>query len=57
MQDAIQKKQVKRPKNRLSYKGAWKDRLRKFVFGSKEKEGAGKQVVVYVLLISIGFVS
>ena len=56
MQDAIQKKQVKRPKNRLSYKGAWKDRLRKFVFGSKEKEGAGKQVVVYILLISIGFV-
>lgn len=62
MQNGSQTKQTKQPKptkpakQRLSYKGAWKDRLRKFVFGSKEKEGAGKQLVVYVLLISIGFV-
>lgn len=56
MQKGTQKKQVKQPKNRLSYKGAWKDRLRKFVFGSKEKEGVGKQTVIYILLISIGFV-
>lgn len=50
------KKPRKPPKNRLSYKGAWKDKLRKFVFGSKEKDGAGKQIVVYILLISLGFV-
>lgn len=56
MKDATQKRLRKQPKNRLSYKGAWKDKLRKFVFGSKEKEGAGKQLVVYILLISIGFV-
>lgn len=62
MQNGSQTKQTKQPKptkvarQRLSYEGAWKDRLRKFVFGSKEKEGAGKQLVVYVLLISIGFV-
>lgn len=43
-------------RQRLSYKGAWKDRFKKFIFGSKEKEGAGKQTVVYILLISIGFV-
>ncbi len=55
MKNATQEKQRKQP-NRLSYKGAWKDRLRKFIFGSKEKEGAGKQTVVYILLISIGFV-
>lgn len=56
MKNAMQSGLKKQPKNRLSYKGAWKDKLRKFVFGSKEKEGAGKQIVVYVLLISIGFV-
>lgn len=44
-------------RNKLpSYQGAWKDKVRKFMFGSKEKQGAGKQLVVYILLISIGFV-
>lgn len=53
MNSVTQKKQ----RSKLpSYKGAWKDKLRKFVFGSKEKEGVGKQIAVYVLLISIGFV-
>lgn len=33
-----------------------KEKLHRFVFGSKEKEGAGKQLVVYGLLICIGFV-
>lgn len=56
MKSTTQKSQAKQPKSRLSYKGAWKDKLKKFVFGNKEKEGAGKQIVVYVLLISIGFV-
>ncbi len=53
MNSVTQKKQ----RNKLpSYKGAWKDKTKKFIFGSKEKEGAGKQIVVYILLISIGFV-
>lgn len=39
-----------------SHKGAFKDRFRKFLFGTKDKEGAGKQTVIYVLLICIGFV-
>lgn len=33
-----------------------KEKLHRFVFGTKEKEGAGKQIVVYGLLICIGFV-
>lgn len=33
-----------------------REKLHWFVFGSKEKEGAGKQIVVYGLLICIGFV-
>lgn len=33
-----------------------REKLHRFVFGSKEKEGAGKQIVVYGLLICIGFV-
>ena len=33
-----------------------KEKLHRFVFGSKEKEGFGKQLVVYGLLICIGFV-
>jgi multiple sugar transport system permease protein len=71
MQNGTQKMQTEQPRpenqhkpanrykpvrQRLSYKGAWKDRFKKFIFGSKEKEGAGKQTVVYILLISIGFV-
>ncbi len=53
MNSVTQKKQ----RNKLpSYKGAWKDKTKKFIFGSKEKQGAGKQIVVYILLISIGFV-
>lgn len=53
MNSVTQKKQ----RNKLpSYKGAWKDKTKKFIFGSKEKEGAGKQIAVYILLISIGFV-
>lgn len=33
-----------------------REKLHRFVFGTKEKEGAGKQIVVYGLLICIGFV-
>lgn len=33
-----------------------REKLHRFVFGSKEKEGAGRQIVVYGLLICIGFV-
>ncbi len=33
-----------------------KEKLHRFIFGTKEKEGAGKQIVVYGLLICIGFV-
>lgn len=33
-----------------------KEKIHRFVFGTKEKEGAGKQIVVYGLLICIGFV-
>ena len=33
-----------------------REKLHRFVFGSREKEGAGKQIVVYGLLICIGFV-
>ena len=33
-----------------------KEKLHRFVFGTKEKEGAGKQIVVYGLLICIGFI-
>lgn len=33
-----------------------KEKVRRFVFGTREKEGAGKQTVVYGLLICIGFV-
>jgi len=33
-----------------------KEKLHRFIFGTKEKEGAGKQLVVYGLLICIGFV-
>ena len=31
-------------------------KVRKFIFGSKDTEGAGKLAAVYLLLISIGFV-
>ena len=45
MNSVTQKKQ----RNKLpSYKGAWKDKTKKFIFGSKEKQGAGKQIVVYI---------
>lgn len=33
-----------------------KEKMRRFVFGSREKAGAGKQIAVYGLLICIGFV-
>lgn len=33
-----------------------KEKLHRFVFGSKDKEGVGKQLVVYGLLICIGFI-
>lgn len=33
-----------------------REKLHRFVFGTREKEGAGKQIVVYGLLICIGFV-
>ena len=33
-----------------------KDKLRRFIFGTREKTGMGQQIVVYGLLICIGFV-
>lgn len=33
-----------------------KEKLHRFVFGTREKEGFGKQLVVYLLLICIGFI-
>ena len=33
-----------------------KEKLHRFVFGTKEKEGLGKQIIVYGLLICIGFI-
>ncbi|MDE5865372.1 MAG: carbohydrate ABC transporter permease [Lachnospiraceae bacterium] len=33
-----------------------KEKIHRFIFGTKEKQGAGKQIVVYGLLICIGFV-
>lgn len=33
-----------------------KEKLHRFIFGTRETEGAGKQTVVYALLICIGFV-
>ena len=33
-----------------------KEKLHRFIFGTREKEGAGKQFIVYALLIGIGFV-
>lgn len=33
-----------------------KNRLRKFIFGSKDRQGAGKVAIIYLLLICIGFV-
>ncbi len=34
----------------------WKYKFKKFIFGSKDTEGAGKLSLVYLLLISIGFI-
>ena len=33
-----------------------KEKLHRFIFGTREKQGVGKQLVVYALLICIGFV-
>ncbi len=33
-----------------------KEKLHRFIFGTREKQGAGKMIVVYALLICIGFV-
>lgn len=33
-----------------------KYKLKRFIFGSKDKEGVGKQIFVYILLIAIGFI-
>ena len=33
-----------------------KEKLHKFVFGTREKQGLGQQLVVYGLLICIGFI-
>lgn len=54
MKDVSQKK-VKQPKL-PSYQGSRQDRFKKFIFGSKDKQGAGKSFIVYLLLISIGFI-
>ncbi len=33
-----------------------KERIQKFIFGSNDKQGAGKMLVIYALMICIGFV-
>jgi multiple sugar transport system permease protein len=33
-----------------------KEKLHKFIFGTREKQGVGQQIVIYLLLICIGFV-
>jgi multiple sugar transport system permease protein len=33
-----------------------KEKLHKFIFGTREKQGAGQMIVIYLLLICIGFV-
>lgn len=33
-----------------------REKVHRFIFGTKEKQGAGKQIIVYGLLICIGFV-
>lgn len=37
-------------------KNLTKEKLHRFIFGTREKEGAGKQLLVYALLIGIGFI-
>lgn len=56
MKSATQEKQHAGQHKLPSYKGAWKDRARKFIFGSKDRQGAGKLTVIYVLLGCIGFI-
>ncbi len=40
----------------ITKKRLTKDKLRRFIFGTREKTGVGQQIVVYGLLICIGFV-
>ncbi|HCO27973.1 MAG TPA: hypothetical protein DIT54_00640, partial [Lachnospiraceae bacterium] len=49
-------RQLQQNKAVTLYKRSKKDAIKRFLFGSKDKEGIGKQTVVYVLLFSIGFV-
>lgn len=37
-------------------KNLTKEKIHRFIFGTREKEGAGKQLLVYALLIGIGFI-
>lgn len=46
---------TKRPKEKW-YKNLTKDKVRKFLMGSKEHEGFIKMFVIYALLICIGFI-
>lgn len=50
------KKQLNRFTNYIKHPTYNKEKVHKFFFGSKEKEGFLKQLVVYALLICIGFV-
>lgn len=56
-QDLKNKKRTdKAAMKNMTYKRSKKDAFRRFMLGSKDKEGAGKQFFVYLLLICIGFV-
>ena len=44
------------PVSQIIKKKLTREKVHKFIFGSREKEGAGKQIVVYALLICIGFI-
>lgn len=43
-------------KSRAEKLEQFKNKLHRFIFGSKDTEGAGKLTVIYILLISIGFI-
>ncbi len=52
----MQLKKQQAYKTKPTFHSVSKDRVKKFLFGSKEKNGVVKQAVIYILLICIGFV-
>lgn len=57
MSDTSKSKAVNQQRqNRAEKRLQMKYKLHRFIFGSKDTEGAGKLAVIYILLISIGFI-